>query len=94
MFVRARKGLHLFTADRNHIHHKFLTMGFTPRTTLFAIFSMSVCFTLLNSLLIQYLNSAVILLTDALSWTALHLYFNRMIRKREERELTEEEAGI
>ncbi|MDR1402129.1 MAG: undecaprenyl/decaprenyl-phosphate alpha-N-acetylglucosaminyl 1-phosphate transferase [Tannerellaceae bacterium] len=83
ILVRARKGLHLFTADRNHIHHKFLTMGFSPRAALLAIFSMSVCFTLLNAFLVQYLNSAIILLTDALLWTGLHLYFNRVIRKRE-----------
>jgi UDP-N-acetylmuramyl pentapeptide phosphotransferase/UDP-N-acetylglucosamine-1-phosphate transferase len=85
VFIRARLGKGLFTADKNHIHHKFLAMGFSHRTTLVAIFSMSVCFTLLNSLLVQFLNSAVILLIDALFWIGLHLYFNQVIRKREER---------
>jgi UDP-N-acetylmuramyl pentapeptide phosphotransferase/UDP-N-acetylglucosamine-1-phosphate transferase len=94
MLVRARKGLHLFTADCNHIHHKFLTMGFSHRMALAAIFSIAVCFVLLNSILSQFLNSAIILLIDAISWTGLHLYFNRVINKRGERELAEEEVVV
>jgi UDP-N-acetylmuramyl pentapeptide phosphotransferase/UDP-N-acetylglucosamine-1-phosphate transferase len=89
MLVRARKRLHLFTADCNHIHHKFLTMGFSHHTALVAIFSIAVCFVLLNSLLSQFLNSGVILLIDAISWVGLHLYFNRVINKREAREKRE-----
>jgi hypothetical protein len=85
MLVRSRKGLHLFTADCNHIHHKFLSMGFSHRTALAAIFSISVCFVLLNSLLSQFLNSGIILLIDAISWTGLHLFFNQVIHKREEK---------
>jgi UDP-N-acetylmuramyl pentapeptide phosphotransferase/UDP-N-acetylglucosamine-1-phosphate transferase len=89
MFVRARKGLHLFTADCNHIHHKFLTMGFSHYTALAAIFSIAVCFVLLNSLLSQFLNSGIILLIDAISWIGLHLYFNKVIDKRVEKEKRE-----
>jgi UDP-N-acetylmuramyl pentapeptide phosphotransferase/UDP-N-acetylglucosamine-1-phosphate transferase len=85
MFVRARKGLHLFTADCNHIHHKFLTMGFSHHTTLAAIFSIAVCFVLLNSILSQFLNSGIILLIDAISWIGLHLYFNTVLNRREKR---------
>jgi UDP-N-acetylmuramyl pentapeptide phosphotransferase/UDP-N-acetylglucosamine-1-phosphate transferase len=89
MLVRSRKGLHLFTADCNHIHHKFLSMGFPHRTALAAIFSISVCFVLLNGLLSQFLNSGIILLIDAISWTGLHLYFNKAITKRRKRKKKE-----
>jgi UDP-N-acetylmuramyl pentapeptide phosphotransferase/UDP-N-acetylglucosamine-1-phosphate transferase len=92
MFVRARKGLHLFTADCNHIHHKFLAMGFSHHTALAAIFSIAVCFVLLNCLLSQFLNGAIILLIDAISWTGLHLYFNRVLNKKEERKKSGERA--
>jgi UDP-N-acetylmuramyl pentapeptide phosphotransferase/UDP-N-acetylglucosamine-1-phosphate transferase len=92
MLVRARKGLHLFTADCNHIHHKFLTMGFSPRMALASIFSIAVCFVLLNSMLSQFLNSAIILLIDAISWVGLHLYFNKVISQRGKREVAEEEV--
>jgi UDP-N-acetylmuramyl pentapeptide phosphotransferase/UDP-N-acetylglucosamine-1-phosphate transferase len=94
MFVRARKGLHLFTADCNHIHHKFLTMGFSHRTTLAAIFSIAVCFVLLNILLSQSLNSAIILLIDAVSWVGLHLYFNTVLSKKEKRGKREEKKAL
>jgi UDP-N-acetylmuramyl pentapeptide phosphotransferase/UDP-N-acetylglucosamine-1-phosphate transferase len=86
MLVRARKGLHLFTADCNHIHHKFLTMGFSHHTALAVLFSIAVGFTLLNTLLVQFLNGDIILLTDVISWTGLHLYFNRALSKREKKE--------
>jgi hypothetical protein len=60
-------------------------MGFSHRTTLAAIFSIAVCFVLLNILLSQSLNSAIILLIDAISWVGLHLYFNTVLSKREKR---------
>jgi UDP-N-acetylmuramyl pentapeptide phosphotransferase/UDP-N-acetylglucosamine-1-phosphate transferase len=94
MLVRARKGLHLFTADCNHIHHKFLAMGFSHRMALAAIFSIAVCFVLLNSMLSQFLNSAIILSIDAVSWVGLHLYFDKVINKKEEREKREKRTVL
>jgi UDP-N-acetylmuramyl pentapeptide phosphotransferase/UDP-N-acetylglucosamine-1-phosphate transferase len=89
VIVRARLGKGLFAADKNHIHHKFLAIGFTPRTTLVAIFSIAVFFILLNSLLCQFLNSTIILLIDAISWIGLHMCLNKVVNKREKRNVLE-----
>lgn len=78
MGVRMRHGRHLFRPDKNHIHHKFLAMGFThPKATL-SIVGMSCGFTLLNLVGIAYLDVHLLLLADVLLWVGLNLWFDRL----------------
>ena len=90
ILVRARRKKHLFTADKNHIHHKFLMMGFTSRRTMVAILFMAAFFNLLNIILCQFVNCTFVLLIDVVLWVGLHLWLNRLISKKERREMAVE----
>ena len=76
VLVRARNKKHLFTADRNHIHHKFLKMGFTPRGAMVRILLLSAAFCSINLFLVHLLNITVLFLLDILIWGGLHAWFN------------------
>lgn len=80
MLVRARNRHHLFQADKNHIHHKFLSMGFSPRLSLFLILLMACFFSCANIALIPYINNNMVLLGDILVWIGLNIWFDK-IRK-------------
>ena len=85
MWVRARDHRHLFSPDRNHIHHKFLAMGIGPRRAMASILLISCLFICLNLCLIPYVNSTLILLLDIALWTILNLWFDRVRDKRRAR---------
>lgn len=48
VMLRIRNGKSPFEADKNHIHHKFLAMGFTPRKALITILLISCSFSAIN----------------------------------------------
>ena len=48
VMLRIRNGKSPFEADKNHIHHKFLAMGFTPRKALITILLISCSFRAVN----------------------------------------------
>ena len=48
VMLRIRNGKSPFEADKNHIHHKFLAMGFTPRKALITILLISCSFSAVN----------------------------------------------
>lgn len=82
VLVRIRNGKNPFEPDKNHIHHKFLSMGFTPRKAMKIILLISCVFSSLNILLIPYINNTVILLGDILIWIALNLWLDRIIDRK------------
>lgn len=72
-----------FKPDKSHIHHKFLSMGFTPRRTLLFIGLMAVSFIVLTALLLHMgVFANVVLIIDILLWTFMNVWFSRIIRKR------------
>ena len=62
----------LFIADKNHIHHYFLDLGFSKRTALFSILSIALGFIVLNMCIARFVynNQTLILLLDATLWFA------------------------
>ncbi len=89
--VRARQGKGLFTADRNHIHHKFLAMGFTPRKAMMTIIGMACLFSAVNIVLAQYIDLTFIVCGDVVAWIVLQLWFNRI---RKIRSIKEEKKRV
>ena len=79
---RARNRKPLFLPDKSHIHHKFLTMGFSPRGALVIIQVMSACFCAFTMVAIQYMDNTLVFVIDVLVWTALHLWFDWVIAKK------------
>jgi UDP-N-acetylmuramyl pentapeptide phosphotransferase/UDP-N-acetylglucosamine-1-phosphate transferase len=71
IYVRFRSGLHIFTADRNHIHHKFLEMGLSPRQTLIFLLSISIILCTANIFLAPIMNPNFLLLADIMAWVIM-----------------------
>ncbi|RKU69428.1 MULTISPECIES: MraY family glycosyltransferase [Parabacteroides] len=84
ILVRARNHKGLFNADRNHIHHKFLDMGFSPRKAMISILAMALSFSVINMTLISYVNNNVLFIMDIVVWVGLNLWFDR-IRDRKQK---------
>lgn len=76
MYVRWRNGTGLFTADRNHIHHKFLDMGFSFRLTMIAIILLSCTIAFVNIYLAPRVNNNILFFGDILLWIGLSAWFN------------------
>lgn len=79
---RVRNGKNPFLPDKNHIHHKFLAMGFTPRMAMVTILLMSACFCAFNLLTVHCLNNTLVFVIDIVVWTALNILFDKVIQQR------------
>lgn len=50
---RLRSGSSIFSADKQHIHHRFINLGFSQRTTVLIIYGMSIILSILGILIAQ-----------------------------------------
>lgn len=78
VMLRIRNGRNPFEPDRNHIHHKFLAMGFTPRKAMIIILLISCGFSALNIILMPYVDNTIMLLGDIIVWVALNLWWDHI----------------
>ena len=69
-----------FVADKNHIHHKLLSMGLTQRQAMLLILTIACLFSGVNICLISYIDNNILISFDILVWVGLNLWFDR-IRK-------------
>ena len=60
MIRRVRNGQHIMQADKSHLHHKLLALGYTHRQTVLLIYSIAIMFSL--SSIILYLSQPLGLL--------------------------------
>lgn len=81
VFLRMRMQRPLFKPDKNHIHHKFMRAGCTPRHALFLILGIAAFFCCLNFGLMGALSANCIIGIDIACWVLLHLYLDRRIEK-------------
>ena len=79
---RVRKGKNPFLPDKTHIHHKFLAMGFTPRTAMVTLLLMSACFCVLNLFLADWMDNTLLFVIDIVVWTLLNVWFDVRIRRK------------
>ena len=79
---RVRKGKNPFLPDKTHIHHKFLAMGFTPRTAMVTLLLMSACFCVLNLFLADWVDNTLLFVIDIVVWTLLNVWFDVRIRRK------------
>lgn len=82
IFVRIRTSKNPFEPDKNHIHHKFLAMGFTARKAMIIILLISCGFSSANYLLVPYISSTILLVCDIIVWIVLNLWFDRIRDKK------------
>lgn len=66
VFYRIRHKRSPFLPDMNHIHHKLMQLGLTPRQTLWTILGADVALILLNAFFSMYVNVNILLVADIL----------------------------
>ncbi len=79
---RIRHRRNPFLPDRQHIHHKLLAIGMSPRTTMTTVISIAAFYILLNFSLFTVLNINLILLVDIAIYAFLHIALSHIIRKK------------
>lgn len=78
MAVRLRLHKPLFQPDRNHIHHKFLRLGFSHRSAMVCILLLELFFIVLNITVVSFVSNNTLICLDFLLWSAFYLILNRM----------------
>lgn len=81
VLVRLRNKKSPFQPDRNHIHHKFLSINCTPRKAMALILLIALFFIGSNLFLSYYWNAPFILIFDVVCWIILHLWLNVRIHQ-------------
>lgn len=71
-----------FKPDKNHIHHKFLDLGLSQKSTMTIILLISIFFGTGNILLAPYVNINFLLIFDIVLWTVMHMVITMKIRKK------------
>lgn len=89
MWVRFSNHKSLFEPDRNHIHHKFLDLGFSHRLTMIYILLIALFFSVFNIVSVQFISNNIVLALDAVLWTLFHVVFHKVeISKKAEPAIT------
>lgn len=70
----------LFLPDKNHIHHKFISLGYSAHQALGYIISLNIFFVITNSLLSCIINFSYIIIIDVAIWTIMHLVITQKIK--------------
>ena len=78
VMLRIRNGKSPFEADKNHIHHKLLAIGLSPRKAMISLLGMSCAFSAVNILLMPYVNNTIMLMVDIVVWIGLNLWWDRL----------------
>ncbi len=71
----------IFHPDKNHIHHRFMACGCSPRKSLLAIIVMQIGFMILNILLSGSVNIIFIFTVDVLMWIMIQVIIGKKIAK-------------
>ena len=82
VLVRIRNGKNPFEPDKNHIHHKLLAIGLTPRKAMISLLCMSCAFSATNIILMPYVDNTLMLLIDISIWVGLNLWWDRIRDRR------------
>ena len=82
VLVRIREGHSPFEPDKNHIHHKLLAIGLSPRKAMLSLLFMSCSFSAANILLVPDVNNTVLLVADIVIWIGLNLWWDYLRDKK------------
>jgi UDP-N-acetylmuramyl pentapeptide phosphotransferase/UDP-N-acetylglucosamine-1-phosphate transferase len=71
----------IFSADKNHIHHKLMRTGLNQHQTLMAIIALSLFYISVNSILVNYMSSTIVVVIDIVIWLVFNMVVNMAIRR-------------
>lgn len=72
----------LFYPDKNHIHHKFMALGYSAHQTLIRIICINIAFVLLNIMLSHLINITYIVFINILLWSVMHIIISKKIKTK------------
>lgn len=81
VLFRFRNKKPLFKPDRNHIHHKFLRLGYSHHTSMLLILLLALLFNIFNIVGVELISNNIILFLDLVLWAIFHLWLD-WIEKR------------
>lgn len=79
---RLRFGKNPFLPDKNHIHHKFISLGLSQHWAMVVIIGINITFAAANTILVQCLSVTAIFLLDVAAWTVMHICLTAEINRR------------
>lgn len=82
VLLRIRLGKNPFEPDRNHIHHKLLAIGLSTKKAMVLLIFLAALFSLMNILLIPYVNNTLLIVVDILLWIGVNLWWNGLRKKK------------
>lgn len=82
MYVRWKAGKPVFSADRNHLHHKFLRSGMSHRIAMLSILGLALFFCVFNIVMVEIISNNVVVVCDILLWIAFHYIFDKVFERK------------
>ncbi len=76
--IRMHQGI--FCADKNHIHHKIMRLGYSMRQTLCIILCLALSFIVLNRMVYPFTGFTIVFIMDIFLYTALNLALNFRVK--------------
>ncbi len=80
---RVRDGRNPFLPDKNHIHHKLLRTGLSPKMALTTLLIISLAFVFINYLVAEFSSQTIMILGDVVLYLLMHVIINIFISKKE-----------
>lgn len=71
----------VFSADKNHIHHKLMRAGLNQHQALLAIVFLALLYVLINSIVVNFMSSTLIVVLDIAIWLVYNMLINQAIRR-------------
>lgn len=81
---RLREGNNPFQPDNNHIHHKFIALGFPKRRVMITIIGISAMYSLINVCAIHFIPITPLFMLNIITWTVMHILLTRQINRIKE----------
>lgn len=75
-----------FSADKTHIHHKFINAGCSQHTALVAIVALAVFYVVANHFMLMIMSNTAVFLIDVAIYIGVNLILNYRIMKRQPQE--------
>lgn len=80
--MRLARGKNPFEADRTHIHHRVMALGFSQRQTLYILLATSALLTLLNAGASMYIDINILVVLNLLLWIGANYYLAHQAKQR------------
>ena len=82
ILVRTKHHKPIFSADKNHIHHKLIRVGMSQHQALWTIILLALSFFVINYTLLLFVNITAIIIIDIILYITFHIVMNKYLRRQ------------